>query len=964
MTTVGEVWNLLEECHDLPVGPEQVQACERAVGLADLTGDLCMQVDARLALSEAYVFGDPGPHFYPVISWLLTTLDEASDTIGPARRESIHWHLKWAVHTMLYTPDISREVLLRTHQDVEERFRAEGNGRHAIAMAHASVAYYLGGDEELAAAVARYRTVPRDAMSDCEVCCARIDARMSARLGDIRAAAAQADQVIERGLSCGTEPEGIQSDALDWFMRLGRSEAAVTAHVGAWRAIRSLPAYADEVALHLAFLIRSGHAGRAWSLLEPRLHWTEEIRLPYTLMTFQAAVAMVMTAAHQDGAIPQQRWVDSLSAVAAHARAESLRLAAVFDARNGTTRVSDDLAALVDPTPYDVPLELPTDVARGCSANPARHHPVGRSAPNDPEPTDGPLMLSPEDGILAWHAAVRSAVMSFDRRAEQIVSRWRDLRREFPTPSTPQEWAAAAYLDRRVVPGNDSERSRPRGPSAETETIATRRPWLERALDEAEQGDDLGLTRRIRVELAILEAQEKDGDYAPAIALAEAIPDDDPAKAAAFTALGEHPDPRTGAMWCERAAQVYASRGESDWQGMSLARAAWHFVSIDPAEAERTARVASSLFEKAGVPAHVLDLSNTALGLALSLQGDDESAVQHLSSVVRKAHSRGETPPLPASMELCECLISLSMWSDLLVAARHAVADVAGAGPVAVASARRFLGVALLETGRSAEAASVLEEALPILREAQSPTLGPAACTLAEALRRLEDLAGAIGVYRIGARSFERSGREGEAARCLIMAADLTWESGDPRGALPDYESAARLADRYGDLSTYLDARRGRAAAMAQDDLAAGMEALLSCEQEIAELSDEPRFDGAGYESKTLRLSLLLQGSRLGRDRGDADTALSCAIGATQLATGARLTGAAAEARSLQGQALLMRGRTEHAEQLLREVLPVLSRESAPPARIEAARSLAILLDDAGRGQEAEEVWETFGPYS
>ncbi|WP_116115658.1 hypothetical protein [Austwickia chelonae] len=758
-----------------------------------------------------------------------------------------------------------------------------------------------GTPDQVESAVELWRAQPRDDLSDCYACCARAEAEFFASRGDTDRALRTLQGVLAGRIGCVDEPALSQSLSLGWLLRAGRLEEAVQAHVRSWQQCRHRPAQAEVAARTFLFLVHTGRPERAWQLLRPRLPWVEEMRSPRRRMEFAAVSATVLAAAREGGGIDDDSWETTWAAECDRLRELAETLSAAFDTRNGNTNVSSALEAFValgrDVTAVGV-AEAPVEATRRAQFS-------EESAEGLSEAEQSRSDRTLPEGLIAWRARVQAALNTFDEAYDRLIETWHDTRDEQPEPGTPAEFAAAAYLDRRVIPAPDEDTADPLREHQDAQSA--RRAWLERAEAEALCGDEPGLSARIGVELALYDMPEDREIWEAAGEAASAIPMGDPHRGPALAVLGDHPEPRVAALWLERSAEAFAMTGERAWQGHVLGRAAWQQLGFDLSAAENSSRVALSLLTAAGAPGHTLSLPRVVLGLALSAQGRPEEAVEPLRAAVREAHERGEPALAPAALELCSALTYLGAWTELLTVARRTVTEVADLGPTYLAAARRYLGMALLESDRPHEAALVLEEALPVLRAESSPSLGAAAWALAGALRRVDDLSGALEVYRLGAQAFSAGEHFVEAARCLESAGELTWQVHSARAAVPVFEEAAQSARRGNDPSLFLSARRNRAAALAQYDLQDGLAALSSCQDEIQVFFKEPQAGGMSYDATLLSLSLLLQGGRLAADRGEWQLSFSYVDRAEALAAEAGRAGICAEARSLRALALSRR---------------------------------------------------------
>ncbi|MBW3085113.1 hypothetical protein KEM60_01307 [Austwickia sp. TVS 96-490-7B] len=939
MTSTADVDRLLRAVEGLPHGVDRVRAAEEAVTAADDSGDFLARVHARYALHTAYVFGSPSPQEFTVAAWLTRALEQPEVPLPDDLRHSLLWNLKFVLSRLRHTSSVPLDVLLGLYDDIEQRLAADGF-RHATAVNRALLQCDIGTPDDVAAATAVMHTTPRDELSDCPACSGASECALAVAVGDTDGALTALLPTLNGTLLCQDEPAFSQAVALDLLMRAGRTDEAVAAHVASWRELRERQALSSGMIRHLVWLARTGRPERAWRLLGPRLCWIEDIESDLERMEMAAGSAAVIEAGRAAGVVPDRVGGEDSDLLAAELREISGSLAAAFDARNGTTNVSRRLAALVDLTPYDDAVELPTDI--GSAVDAATRLIARGDLTTDAHAVPDAL----PDGVISWRAQVEHAIEVFDPVASHLLTAWRDHRADQPAPTTPTEWAAAAYLDRRVTPAADSE-----DPAAE------RRTWLERALDEATHGDDDGLDDRIRVDLAALDAEEGTGSWDAVVDLVRSMPADAPQSTNAMTSLGDHPDSQVATAWLERAAQAFGRDGSRGWQAVTLARAGWRALDHDPVAAESDARVSLSLLADVGAPRLSQVLPYLVFGVARAVQGRPDEAVEPLTCAIDLSRGMGEPAPVPALMELCAALAAIGDWPTLLTVARRGAGEYVSHGEITWAL-RSYVGVALLEIGRAEEAAALLEDLLPEVRAQGSTTVAPTCRTLGRALERIGDAEAARQAHLLAAEAFEEDQRFQDAARAYLSAAELTWDVSTADEALPGYERAGELAFDAGDLDTYVGARRGRAAALAQADLEGGLAALTACVDDARRLAAAPhcRYD---VNAEALRGSLLLQGARLCRAQGRSAQAVDLAVAAQRHAT--QIPAMQWEAQVLQASGLAALDRADEAEPLLRQVLDAVNDPDLVWVRIEAARVLAILLDDTGRVEQANAIWEQYG---
>ena len=152
------------------------------------------------------------------------------------------------------------------------------------------------------------------------------------------------------------------------------------------------------------------------------------MRLDRSRMALAAAGAMILRAAVSAGVAPETVDGEPAAALADRLDHDAQELAAAFDARNGTDRVSRWLAESVDPTPYDLSAApddflqavavggRPSEPARPDDA-PSADEPV--AAFRDAGPGAGGVTVTAEatlpTDVQAYLTSARTAVREVDR---------------------------------------------------------------------------------------------------------------------------------------------------------------------------------------------------------------------------------------------------------------------------------------------------------------------------------------------------------------------------------------------------------------------------------------------------------------------------------------------------------------------------------------------------------------------
>ncbi|HEX6352088.1 tetratricopeptide repeat protein [Actinophytocola sp.] len=336
----------------MPYGRAQTAAVEDVIRHADAQGFADAQYQARILAVSAYVYGgEPAKAFVP-FAWCLATYDRGD--ADPRFDHNLYWAFKWMVSAMTKFPEVPLD---RTHavlDDMERRYRVAGHTMNPVHQHRERVARHVG---DVAAAAEQYRlwcAAPRGEMSDCAGCEPTSKAYHLSWQRRDEDAVAVAVPVLDGSLTCVEQPQAILTSLLMPYLRTGRHTEAADAHRRAYRAIQANRADMETLATNLEFCAMSGNHARGLELVERHVGWLAEPPSPSADMGFSAAAALVLRRVMEvgHGDTPVRRPAldgDEVREVPVSALHEELAerarvLARRFDARNGTTAISDLIA--------------------------------------------------------------------------------------------------------------------------------------------------------------------------------------------------------------------------------------------------------------------------------------------------------------------------------------------------------------------------------------------------------------------------------------------------------------------------------------------------------------------------------------------------------------------------------------------------------------------------------------------
>lgn len=995
-----QIAELLGQIDHLPFG-QQVAPAERAQALADELGDDELRAAARISLLRAYNYSADRTRMFAPFSWLLQRYDEQPAWFGDYERFIVLWTYKWMIHGLLDHPDVPLTQLHASLDGMRRRYAEAGVGLQPVLGAEYHLTAHLHGADAARDAFAQWSRAERNDFSDCLGCEPTDMAHHHAELGDHVRAVETVESVLEGSTQCAEQPQAAIAAVLASLLLTGQTARAATVHLTGSRISRSNPDETDYIAAHLHVLARSGELGRGLDLLSERLADVAAPPTPWAGMQLAAAgarlLSAVIDAGHGDLEVRARGAAQAEPVPVLRARLErhATDLAARFDARNGTPRVSRLVQSWLTAEPLP-PLPLGAAGRRlGHSAPDAAASRAGAPGVADDVPLRATHPRAPRlDDLPALDGAADPADLAdLAERAEASA--------RFAHRST-TEVLLAHYLARRehAVARFD----RPEAAEADRRHLAEleyllawggRRGPLDAVARE-------GARRAVRLYRSL-------GEPAQALLIEQfvaATDDDRPRVLSLIAGIDAVGDPLERARARTRAL-VGLEDGPGGVTAHDLAVAGLDLLGpVTPDDAApRRAVAARLLLSELDDPAAPGAFEQAGQVLALVPEDHVDLA---LSALIHQVHARLMSDPLDAPevepllveaerrtvlagagegwarVQLLRAQIALAE-GDFEAAEQRLTAAVAGLervdSPVGVAEARSRLAGLLHGQGRPLEAIEVVEAGLaqldapeppatlePVQRNAfswhlaQLQRIGSRVCVELGESERALDLA-----RRVVNRRRQLPDRAGLADALYELAGLLADES--PLEALTTYAAALDEAQLAGDAALDLVIRRERVWARTAAD---GVEAALADVDEAQAAGERWRermpvdptvadsladwdFDWEPLALHELRVRLLAADEQAERALAMLE-AFPGGLGAAMRAQGVDL--GAAELDLLHGRLLLDCGREQAGVALVEAAVEVAREHGHDGLQQAGAAAVARWLDEQGRPDEAEVAWE------
>ncbi|MEU6180669.1 tetratricopeptide repeat protein [Streptomyces coeruleorubidus] len=804
ITDIDALRRAMAENADQPEGPARNARAEELLAAAEKLNVPLAVIEALGHQLKVYNYSSEKGKMFVPFARLLRMWDERPEDFDEYETHSLHWVFKWVSSGMLDQPHIPLASIEKWLGEMEHRYRLAGYSERAVRSAEHSVAAHVGDLARAERAYAAWLAADRDGMADCHACELHGQGWWQAERGRDAQALELWRPVLEGEYACAHEPHAALASSLVPLLRLGRLDEARANHLRGLRLVRAMESMRGAYAEHVEFCALTGNEARGLELLAERPAYFTDDGQPQSKLDFMSVVALLMDRLTGLGLGERQvpgpagrEW--TARELATQARAEALALAARFDERNGTTYVSERARARMEQRP---PVErLPLGVRSVRPVPPAAPPVVTAAATGQP---DLPALLAEArrlsdnlrpNAVEAW-AAVADAAEGVELdprdRAELADHEAMGLGPEGAAlfERAAELYAAAGDPGEALAARTRAAYVRALGGAVETALAAVSGPCDEILALYAAGDTGIRQTASVlmgRARILVRRAHEAGEGLAEGDAEGdgpEAVVGEAEAAVREVLALVDgraREDVRLAARAAEgqaMLAELAGLRGDLKTAAELFARGAAAFVA-------------------AGLPWFAVEYEARLASLAHHL-GDMAEAERALRAALEHGGTQLEaTGRAQLHLQLAE----LAGGRDEAVeAAQHALeaahwADEAGESATLGAWARQQLGGFLLRQGRWAEAAEVLESALPDLT---AETHGDGA--IVQTQWWLGDCLSELGEHRAAA---ERRLQAAEIARHWPEQHDhatLAHLAGESLGQAGLAEEADRAYTRAGDL--------------------------------------------------------------------------------------------------------------------------------------------------------------------
>ncbi|MFJ6720745.1 tetratricopeptide repeat protein [Streptomyces sp. NPDC091259] len=344
--TREEIERGLAENRRAPGGAARNAHAEALAGAAEASGDTALFRAALDNLINAYLYSAESPKLLVPFARLLQEYDKDPGSFSESATHSLFWQFKWVATAIGNSPDIPLESAAGWLDDMERRYRIAGYSERPVREAQMWLADVTGDDERAERAFRAWRGAERDRMSDCQACEDNSQGQYAALRGDDAQALDVWKYVLAGERVCAEEPHRVLAVSLLPLLRLGRFDEARSHHLRGYRLVRGNESLLPSVGRHIEFCALTGNESRGLEILAEHATHMGPPANDRDQLVFHGGVLVLLRRLRELGhgqspAVPYDGVPHTVSELYDSLLAGSLDSARRFDARNGTTRISD-----------------------------------------------------------------------------------------------------------------------------------------------------------------------------------------------------------------------------------------------------------------------------------------------------------------------------------------------------------------------------------------------------------------------------------------------------------------------------------------------------------------------------------------------------------------------------------------------------------------------------------------------
>ncbi|MFI5805613.1 tetratricopeptide repeat protein [Streptomyces sp. NPDC051561] len=377
-TTSQEIRQALWENRQSPNGLARNARAEELLAAAEQLGEADLVRLSLFNLIDAYEFSTERGKLIVPFARLLQEWDRDPSGFEQWDVQSLHWRFKWVSTGMLDLPDIPLASIRQWLEEMGRRYAVAGYSVRAVRQSEYYLAYEIGDEAAADRALAAWTSAERDQMSDCHACELNEQGGYWARQGADEKALAAWAPVLEGEHTCAEEPHRVLAEALVPLVRLGRYDEARTYHLRGYRMAKGNESLLRSVGHHMEFCALTGNEARGLEVLAEHAGHLGPLNDSDAQLGFGGGALVLLGRLMELGhgglpAAPYQGVSRTVGELHGMLLAEAMALTARFDVRNGSGVCSERLATrlgqrpLVEGLPLGVRAAVLGDVSRETS---------------------------------------------------------------------------------------------------------------------------------------------------------------------------------------------------------------------------------------------------------------------------------------------------------------------------------------------------------------------------------------------------------------------------------------------------------------------------------------------------------------------------------------------------------------------------------------------------------------------
>ncbi|MFJ4775140.1 tetratricopeptide repeat protein [Streptomyces sp. NPDC088762] len=444
MLTRQEIELGLAENRESPNGAARNAHAEALVGAAEASGDRALFRAALDNLVGAYLFSSESSKLLVPFARLLQEYDKDPGAFSEWDAHSLFWQFKWVTTAISDSPGIPLESATGWLDEMERRYRLAGYSERPVREAELWLADAMGDDERADRAFERWLAAERDDMSDCRACELNSQGQYAVLRGNDARALELWTPVLAGEKTCAEEPHRVLATSLLPLLRLGRADEARSHHLRGYRMARGNESLLPSIGKHIEFCALTGNESRGLEILADHAAHVAPLANVDDQLAFHGGILVLLRRLAELGhggspAVPYEGTPRTVSELYEVLYAAALDIARQFDARNGTTRVSERFLARIGRQPLTGRLPLgvrSTALAGAAQVVPAHAVPV---PPTEP---------AASTGFAEW---VERARQARDQGHPSADALWAEVAVRADAQPEPDPLVAADLADQRAL---------------------------------------------------------------------------------------------------------------------------------------------------------------------------------------------------------------------------------------------------------------------------------------------------------------------------------------------------------------------------------------------------------------------------------------------------------------------------------------------------------------------------------